>query len=200
MDEFALDLGELDDLKAGLNAEAEKLQELEQAEALRKQIEPDDRSIYVGNIPYDASSEHLKEWFNSRKIGDIIRCTIILDQDTMKSKGYGYVELGDLTSLNQALALDQEVFIGRRLRIVAKRRNLPGFEEEEKEEEREKSSKAKEQKKSQQPRKQNAKGGSNRTSLNKGQNNQNGGRDRAGSGGDQNRVSGGKGSGKKGAS
>lgn len=44
MDEFALDLGdELDDLKAGLNAEAEKLQEMEAAEALRKQIDPGNR-------------------------------------------------------------------------------------------------------------------------------------------------------------
>jgi len=47
--------------------------------------------IYVGNLPFSATSESLNEMFS--KFGSVDSAKIIMDKDTGRSKGFGFVEM-----------------------------------------------------------------------------------------------------------
>jgi RNA recognition motif-containing protein len=50
-------------------------------------------NIYVGNLSYDTTEDALREEFESFGAVDAVR--IITDRDTGRSKGFGFVEMGD---------------------------------------------------------------------------------------------------------
>ena len=47
--------------------------------------------IYVGNLPFSATSESLNELFS--KFGTVDSAKIVMDRDTGRSKGFGFVEM-----------------------------------------------------------------------------------------------------------
>lgn len=47
--------------------------------------------IYVGNLPFSATSESLNEMFS--KFGSVDSAKIVMDRDTGRSKGFGFVEM-----------------------------------------------------------------------------------------------------------
>ena len=47
--------------------------------------------IYVGNLPFTATSENLNELFS--KFGQVDSAKIVMDRDTGRSKGFGFVEM-----------------------------------------------------------------------------------------------------------
>lgn len=47
--------------------------------------------IYVGNLPFTATSENLNELFS--KFGSVDSAKIVMDRDTGRSKGFGFVEM-----------------------------------------------------------------------------------------------------------
>ncbi len=47
--------------------------------------------IYVGNLPFSATSESLNEMF--AKFGTVDSAKIVMDRDTGRSKGFGFVEM-----------------------------------------------------------------------------------------------------------
>ncbi len=47
--------------------------------------------IYVGNLPFSATSESLNEMF--AKFGTVTSAKIVMDRDTGRSKGFGFVEM-----------------------------------------------------------------------------------------------------------
>jgi RNA recognition motif-containing protein len=47
--------------------------------------------IYVGNLPFSATSEQLNEMFS--KFGTVDSAKIVMDRDTGRSKGFGFVEM-----------------------------------------------------------------------------------------------------------
>jgi RNA recognition motif-containing protein len=51
------------------------------------------KTIYVGNIPWSASEEDLKNFFSEH--GEIISARIITERATGRSKGYGFVEVAE---------------------------------------------------------------------------------------------------------
>jgi cold-inducible RNA-binding protein len=55
--------------------------------------------IYVGNLGYDVSDEKLASVFQA--FGTVDTATVIIDRDTGRSKGFGFVEMSDQ---KQALA------------------------------------------------------------------------------------------------
>ncbi len=74
--------------------------------------------IYVGNLPYSANEEDITELFAA--YGPIDRVKIITDRETGRSKGFGFVTLGDQSKLNDAVeALNGFDFQGRALRVNA---------------------------------------------------------------------------------
>ncbi len=47
--------------------------------------------IYVGNLPFSATSDQLNEMF--AKFGTVDSAKIVMDRDTGRSKGFGFVEM-----------------------------------------------------------------------------------------------------------
>ena len=74
--------------------------------------------IYVGNLPYTATEEDITGLF--AEYGPVERVKIITDRDTGRSKGFGFVTLGDQSQLNAAIeALNGYDYQGRELRVNA---------------------------------------------------------------------------------
>ncbi len=49
------------------------------------------KKIYVGNLPYTATEETLTEMFS--QAGTVESANVIMDRDTGRSKGFGFVEM-----------------------------------------------------------------------------------------------------------
>ena len=47
--------------------------------------------IYVGNLPFSATNDQLNEMFS--RFGTVVSAKIIIDRDTNRSKGFGFVEM-----------------------------------------------------------------------------------------------------------
>lgn len=74
--------------------------------------------IYVGNLPYSCTEEEVSELFSAH--GPVERVKIIMDRETGRSKGFGFVTLGDQSQLNPAIdAVNGLEFQGRVLRANA---------------------------------------------------------------------------------
>jgi RNA recognition motif-containing protein len=61
------------------------------------------KKIYVGNLPFSATSESLNELF--AKFGTVDSAKIVTDRDTGRSKGFGFVEMS--TDDQAAAAIDK---------------------------------------------------------------------------------------------
>jgi RNA recognition motif-containing protein len=59
-------------------------------------------NIYVANIPFKASDSDLKELFEEH--GEVTSVKIILDKETQRSRGFGFVEMPDDAAARQAIA------------------------------------------------------------------------------------------------
>lgn len=51
------------------------------------------RSVFVGNIPYEATEEKLKEIFS--EVGPVVSFKLVYDRENGKPKGYGFCEFHD---------------------------------------------------------------------------------------------------------
>lgn len=72
--------------------------------------------LYVGNLPYSAKEESLKEHFSSA--GSVASVKIIIDRETGRSKGFGFVEMDSDDGAQSAVSqLDGQEFEGRSLRV-----------------------------------------------------------------------------------
>jgi cold-inducible RNA-binding protein len=49
------------------------------------------RKLYVGNLPYSATEETLRETFSN--CGTVESANVITDRDSGRSKGFGFVEM-----------------------------------------------------------------------------------------------------------
>lgn len=74
-----------------------------------------EKSVFIGNLPFDVEEEPLRQHF--RLCGAITNVRIIRDQKTGAGKGFGYVTFADASSVTLALSLDNQLFSGRRLRV-----------------------------------------------------------------------------------
>lgn len=73
-------------------------------------------NIYVGNLSYRMNDKELEEVF--AKFGEVKSAKIIMDRDTGRSKGFGFVEMDDNTAGNEAIeALNGNECEGRVLRV-----------------------------------------------------------------------------------
>ncbi|WAR08082.1 CSTF2-like protein [Mya arenaria] len=74
------------------------------------------RSVFVGNIPYEATEEALKEIFV--QAGPVVSFRLVYDRETGKPKGYGFCEYQDIETAQSALRnLNNTDFNGRPLRV-----------------------------------------------------------------------------------
>jgi RNA recognition motif-containing protein len=51
------------------------------------------KNIYVGNLPFQTTSEDLRSWF--AEYGTVTRAQVATDRETGRSRGFGFVEMTD---------------------------------------------------------------------------------------------------------
>lgn len=74
------------------------------------------RSVFVGNIPYEATEEKLKDIFG--EVGQVLAFKLVFDRETGKPKGYGFCEYRDQeTALSAMRNLNGYEIGGRNLRV-----------------------------------------------------------------------------------
>jgi len=74
------------------------------------------RSVFVGNIPYEATEEQIRDIFN--EVGVVLSFRLVYDRETGKPKGYGFCEYKDTdTAMSAMRNLNTRELHGRNLRV-----------------------------------------------------------------------------------
>ena len=72
--------------------------------------------LYVGNLPYQTSETELQDLFTP--FGTVKSAKVIVDRDTGKSKGFGFVEMSSEDEAKEAIeTLDGKENNGRSIRV-----------------------------------------------------------------------------------
>ena len=81
-------------------------------------------NIYCGNISYRFTEDDLRELFGAH--GTVSDANVIIDRDTGRSKGFGFVEMPSDDEANAAIqAIDGQEHGGRQLRVNEARPREP---------------------------------------------------------------------------
>ena len=73
------------------------------------------KSIYVGNISFDITSDQLRELFSPH--GDVKSVKLVSDRYTGKPRGFAFVEMDDDSADTAISATDGIEFEGRSLKV-----------------------------------------------------------------------------------
>lgn len=74
------------------------------------------KKLYVGNLSYSVTSQGLEEIFS--RFGEVRSAQVIQDRDTGRSKGFGFVEMADEGSAQDAInGLNEQEVDGRPLTV-----------------------------------------------------------------------------------
>ncbi len=68
--------------------------------------------LYVGGLPYQTNEQDLLDLFG--QVGNVVEATVITDRDTGRSKGFGFVEMGDDQSGHAAVDRLNGTLLGNR--------------------------------------------------------------------------------------
>jgi RNA recognition motif-containing protein len=60
------------------------------------------KKLYVGNLTYGVTDSDLQQLFEAH--GTVVSAQVIMDRDTGRSKGFGFVEMGSDTEAQAAIA------------------------------------------------------------------------------------------------
>ena len=79
--------------------------------------------LFVGSLPWSVNDKELKETFE--KHGSVVSAKVIMDRDTSRSRGFGFVEMESSSDANNAIkALNDSELNGRNIVVnEAKSRN-----------------------------------------------------------------------------
>ena len=73
-------------------------------------------NIYIGNLPYSISEDELRNLFAAH--GEVTSANIIMDRDSGRSKGFGFIEMPDNAQGEAAInAINQTDVQGRSVRV-----------------------------------------------------------------------------------
>src|SRR5205814_9157645 len=74
------------------------------------------KRLYVGNLTYGSTDATLRQLFEAH--GTVTSAQIIMDRDTGRSKGFGFVEMGSANEAQAAInAMNGKEFDGRQLTV-----------------------------------------------------------------------------------
>lgn len=84
-------------------------------------------NIYVSNLGFHVGDEDLKGFFAT--YGEVTSAKVIIDRETNKSKGFGFVEMPNETEANTAInKLNGFAVQGRSMNVnIAKPKERPAF-------------------------------------------------------------------------
>jgi RNA recognition motif-containing protein len=71
--------------------------------------------LYVGNLPFTATDEAVRALFS--KHGTVEKVTLIVDRDTGRPRGFGFVEMSNADASRAMQALNATDFDGRSLKV-----------------------------------------------------------------------------------
>ena len=76
----------------------------------------DKMKLFIGNLPFNVDDAQLKEIFSA--FGEITESVVIIDRNSRRSKGFGFVTFADKASAEKAIAeLNGKDFQGRELKV-----------------------------------------------------------------------------------
>jgi len=74
------------------------------------------KKLYVGNLSYNTQEEDLRTEFS--KMGEVLSATLIIDQASGRSKGFGFVEMAQDEDAAKAIAtLNGTSFMDRTITV-----------------------------------------------------------------------------------
>lgn len=83
------------------------------------------KRLYVGNITYNTTDDRLRELFG--EFGEVVSAQIVMDRDTGRSKGFGFVEMASDDQAQAAInGLNGQQVDGRALTVNEARPRTEG--------------------------------------------------------------------------
>jgi RNA recognition motif-containing protein len=82
------------------------------------------KKIYVGNLPFSASEDDVRNLFASH--GDVHSVTLITDRETGRPRGFGFVEMDEGPAQTAIDAINGTEFQGRTLNVNEARERKGG--------------------------------------------------------------------------
>ncbi|MEQ8850504.1 MAG: RNA-binding protein [Phycisphaerales bacterium] len=80
--------------------------------------------LYVGNLSYDTTEDALRDYFSQH--GEVTSATLVMDRETGRPRGFGFVEFADAESAKKAIdATNGQEFDGRTLNVNEARPREP---------------------------------------------------------------------------
>ncbi len=74
------------------------------------------QKLYVGNLSFRMADQDLQELFSQK--GEVLSAKIIMDRDSGRSKGFGFVEMGSSEAAEACIeAFNGQEIEGRTLRV-----------------------------------------------------------------------------------
>lgn len=82
------------------------------------------QKIYVGNLGYGVTNESLTDKF--AQFGTVQSAKVIIDRDTNRSKGFGFVEMSSSSEASSAISsLNGTEFDGRQMNVSEAKEMAP---------------------------------------------------------------------------
>ena len=77
-------------------------------------------NIYVSNLSFNIQDENLREFFTP--YGEVTSAKVIMDRETNRSRGFGFVEMSDDAAAKKAITeLDESTIDGKIVKVVEAR-------------------------------------------------------------------------------
>ena len=72
-------------------------------------------NLYVGNLPFTATEDSVRTLFSAH--GTVEKVSLIVDRDTGRPRGFGFVEMSNADATRAMQALNGKDFEGRALKV-----------------------------------------------------------------------------------
>lgn len=72
--------------------------------------------LYIGNLAFSETEDSINQLFSQH--GSVVSCQLIIDRDTGRSKGFGFVEMSTAEEAQKAISsLDGREVNGRQMKV-----------------------------------------------------------------------------------
>jgi RNA recognition motif-containing protein len=83
-----------------------------------------EKKLYVGNLSYSTSDSGLEALFAT--VGHVLSASVVMDRETGRSKGFGFVEMADAAAAQAAIdQLNGKELDGRAIKVAEAKPRAP---------------------------------------------------------------------------